>query len=67
MAEKAPTRRGPKDGVTMPCGWGCGALLRATDVRRHWQDCPRRPEPPRGHIAHPRTIEQAQPEAVENG
>ena len=32
--------RGPR----MPCGWGCGAALSATEMRPHFSVCWRRPE-----------------------
>ena len=37
-------------GPTMPCGWGCGKLMRAGEVRAHFRDCPKRPgRPARAH------------------
>jgi hypothetical protein len=30
-------------GVTMPCGWGCGARLTAREMREHFTKCPKRP------------------------
>lgn len=32
-----------KPGVTMPCGWKCGARLTATQMRQHFTDCPKKP------------------------
>lgn len=32
-------------GAEMPCGWGCGALLTARDMRTHFATCPNRPRP----------------------
>jgi len=50
---KPPTKRGaPKGhpgwggrprGVTMPCGWKCGAELTAALIRTHFKTCPKRP------------------------
>jgi hypothetical protein len=34
-------------GVTMPCGWRCGAKLTARDIRAHFTACPKRPKPAR--------------------
>lgn len=31
-------------GVTMPCGWGCGAHLTAREIRVHFTSCIKRPE-----------------------
>jgi hypothetical protein len=33
-------------GVTMPCGWGCGANLTAREARPHFAKCPKRPPAP---------------------
>ena len=33
-------------GPAMPCGWGCGQLMRAGQVRGHFRDCPKRPGRP---------------------
>jgi hypothetical protein len=33
-------------GPTMPCGWGCGKLMRAGEIRAHFRDCPKRPGRP---------------------
>ncbi len=30
-------------GVTMPCGWGCGADLTAREMRSHFVLCAKRP------------------------
>ncbi len=48
-----PKRRGPAKGhpgwggrpkgVTMPCGWGCGASLTAAAMRAHFTACAKRP------------------------
>jgi hypothetical protein len=35
-------KRGRPYGPYMPCGWGCGAMLTATTIRRHFTDCPAR-------------------------
>lgn len=29
----------------MPCGWGCGAELTATEIREHFTSCPNRAAP----------------------
>jgi hypothetical protein len=34
-------------GVEMPCGWGCGAHLSAGEIRDHFKNCPKRPQPSR--------------------
>ncbi len=45
-------RRKPKhpggrpQGVTMPCGWKCGAKLTARGMRMHFTICPKRPDDP---------------------
>jgi hypothetical protein len=52
MADKARPRRknapgaGRPAGPMMPCGWGCGQLMRAGQVRGHFRDCPKRPGRP---------------------
>ena len=28
-------------GVTMPCGWGCGKRLTASEIRAHFTSCPK--------------------------
>jgi len=42
---------GARKGPAMPCGWGCGALLSAREMRQHFARCPMRPgvphKPPR--------------------
>jgi hypothetical protein len=53
--KKTPTKRrgrppgqpgagGRPPGPTMPCGWGCGAKLTATEMRPHFTECPKRPQ-----------------------
>ena len=34
---------GRPSGPRMPCGWGCGAKLSATEMRGHFTRCPKRP------------------------
>jgi len=41
-ADQPPGGR-PK-GVRMPCGWGCGANLTASEIRGHFTGCARRPK-----------------------
>ncbi len=36
---------GRPQGVTMPCGWGCGAHLTARMMREHFTSCPAKPVP----------------------
>lgn len=36
-------KRGRPPGRRMPCGWRCGARLTASELRRHFTKCPRRP------------------------
>ncbi len=36
---------GRPQGVTMPCGWGCGARLTARTMREHFTSCPAKPVP----------------------
>jgi hypothetical protein len=31
-------------GVTMPCGWGCGKRLTASEIRAHFTSCRKRPK-----------------------
>ena len=35
---------GRPPGPTMPCGWGCGAALTASQIRPHFTGCPMRPQ-----------------------
>lgn len=35
---------GRPSGPRMPCGWRCGAKLTASEMRRHFTDCPKRPK-----------------------
>jgi hypothetical protein len=35
---------GRPPGVTMPCGWGCGKTLTASQLREHFTTCPKRPK-----------------------
>ena len=41
MAAARKTYGGPR-GVRMPCGW-CGKPMTASQMRKHFTDCPRRP------------------------
>lgn len=34
---------GRPPGVAMPCGWGCGKSLTASEMREHFTTCPSRP------------------------
>ena len=43
MDPKAINLMGGPPGPRMPCGWGCGAKLTTSQMRRHFTDCPRRP------------------------
>jgi hypothetical protein len=38
------TAPGRPPGRRMACGWACGAQLTATQMRRHFNTCPRRPK-----------------------
>ena len=31
-------------GPKMPCGWGCGAKLTASEMREHFTRCPKHPK-----------------------
>ncbi len=35
---------GRPPGAAMPCGWGCGEILTARQMRAHFAICPNRPE-----------------------
>ena len=39
---------GRPPGVTMPCGWGCGKTLTASQLREHFTTCPKRPKKRKG-------------------
>ncbi len=39
-------------GATMPCGWGCGAVLTAREMREHFTDCPKKPMIPKSREQH---------------
>lgn len=39
-----PAYGGRPPGITMPCGWGCGAHLTARQMRGHFTGCANRPE-----------------------
>jgi hypothetical protein len=43
MDPKAINLIGRSPGPRMLCGWGCGAKLTTSQMRRHFTDCPRRP------------------------
>jgi hypothetical protein len=45
---KAKHPGGRPRGPEMPCGWGCGANLTATQMREHFTTCPKRPQTPKG-------------------
>ena len=40
---KLKAKRGHPPGRRMPCGWGCGAHLTASEMRRHFTECRNRP------------------------
>ena len=42
MDPKTINLSGGPPGPRMPCGWGCGAKLTTSQMRRHFTDCPRR-------------------------
>ena len=40
----AKIKRGRPAGPRMPCGWRCGAKLTASELRKHFTKCPKRPK-----------------------
>jgi len=40
---RSKPRRGRPPGLRMQCGWHCGAKLTASQMRKHFTNCPRRP------------------------
>ena len=44
VENKPKPTRGRPSGPRMPCGWGCGASLRASDLRTHFVSCRKRPK-----------------------
>ena len=42
---KVKSKMGRPTGPSMPCGWGCGAMLTATQIREHFVTCRKRPRP----------------------
>lgn len=42
-AKGHPGWGGRPKGITMPCGWGCGAALTASEMRKHFTDCAQKP------------------------
>ena len=43
LQNEVKVKRGRPSGRRMPCGWRCGTQLTASDMRKHFTECPKRP------------------------